>query len=247
MKYGIVFSIAVLAALVTACGGGGSSNASSASDPAATTYAFTTPTVDSPHLSAQTIIDNFNNTINETISDQVTAVNPDGSYVVHKEDPTHNSIEVEGRNYSIETETINYNSAGQEVSYSYAATDGSQKTCVFSPHGAGPTYPIVIGDTWSSSWTITCANNSPIAYTQTGSVVDVESVTVPTGTFTALKVQSTIVWTDANGTTHTESLSTWRDVNTGHSVEERISISYSGTTPANGYPVTITIMPASQT
>ena len=74
-------------------------------------------------------------------------------------------------------------------------------------------------------------------YEQTGSVVDVESVTVPAGTFSALKLQSTVTWTDSQGTTRTETVTNWRDTATSHSVKENITVVVGGTPPTTGYPV----------
>ena len=87
---------------------------------------------------------------------------------------------------------------------------------------------------------MTCGSNAPIAYTQVGSVVDVESVTVPAGTYTALKLQSTLSWTDSAGTTRSQTITNYRDVDTMYSVEEVVSVAYSGTAITHGYPVRFT-------
>jgi hypothetical protein len=85
---------------------------------------------------------------------------------------------------------------------------------------------------------MSCDNGSaPVSYTQQGSVVDVESVTVPAGTFTALKFQSTITWTDADGTNRTQTITNWRDTATLYTLKQQISIAVTGTLPTNGYPV----------
>jgi hypothetical protein len=72
---------------------------------------------------------------------------------------------------------------------------------------------------------------------QNGTVVDVESVTVAAGTFTALKLQSTVVWTDANGTTRTETVTNWLDTASFHSVKTSETFVLSGTMPTDGYAV----------
>jgi hypothetical protein len=56
----------------------------------------------------------------------------------------------------------------------------------------------------------------PVSYTQSGSVVDVEAVTVPVGTFTAIKLQSTVTWTSPGGATRTQTVTNWRDVATSY-------------------------------
>ena len=73
-------------------------------------------------------------------------------------------------------------------------------------------------------------------------VADVESVTVPAGTFTALKLQSTLTWTDCE----------WDDPHPDHqqlarrrhvdTVKEEVAIAVSGTPPANGYAVSRTLV-----
>jgi hypothetical protein len=62
-------------------------------------------------------------------------------------------------------------------------------------------------------------------------------VSVPAGTFNAIKLQSTISWTDAQGTMRTQTITNWRDVLTSVSVKQSVSIAYAGTLPTNGYPV----------
>jgi hypothetical protein len=67
-------------------------------------------------------------------------------------------------------------------------------------------------------------------------------VTVPAGTYSALKLQSTVVFTDSNGTTRSQSLSVWRDVATSESVQEDVTITVSGTAPPAGYAMSRTIV-----
>ena len=85
------------------------------------------------------------------------------------------------------------------------------------------------GVTWTLDYTFGCGTQGAIAYVQNGTVVDVESVTVPAGTFNAIKLQSTITWTDALGTTRVQTVTNWRDVLTLGSVKESVTIAYAGT------------------
>ncbi len=240
------FSLVVLgAALLAGCGGGGGSSKPSAAASITNTYNFVTPALNSQRTYAKTIVDNSNNTINESVVDTISTVNVDGSFTIHTEDPNHNSITVNGTVYSVPTETTTVNNSGHETSYSVLSN--APVTCTFTPEGPGPNYPFAVGDTWSSSWNLACGNNTPINFTQTGSVVDTESVTVPAGTFATFKLQSTISWTDAKGTTHTDSRTTWKDINSSHTtIKELDSYSYSGTVPINGRAVTTTRILQSQ-
>jgi hypothetical protein len=230
MKRSTVVAALLMPALGAGCGG--------SSDNSAMAYNFVTPEVNSQRTYSRAIVDNFNNTINETLTDTVASVNADGSYVVMEEDPNHNSVTVAGTLYSIPTETVNVNDSGQTTAYSYLAPNGTTITCTYAPHAAGPDFPLMIGQTWTLAFSRTCASNPSVSYAQTGSVVDVEPVSVAAGTFSALKLQSTLTWTDLNGTTRTQNITNWRDVNTMFSVKESVSTAYSGTMPSKGYAVT---------
>jgi len=62
---------------------------------------------------------------------------------------------------------------------------------------------VQVGKTWPLDYTLTCATTVSVAYTQSGSVVDVESVPVPAGKFMAIKLKTTISWSSAGGTIRT--------------------------------------------
>jgi|SRR5665213_809441 len=232
MKLAAITGVVVLSMLIADCGGGGSDATA-----APVTYDFPAPQANSERIYSRVIIDNANNTIDETVDDKVTIVNADGTYVVMEDDPTHTSVTFGGTTYSVLTENVNVNGSGQSTSYSFTAANGNTGTCTYNPHGVGPDFPVTVGTTWSLAYTFACGNNVPVSYMQTGSVVDVETITVPAGTYSTLKLNSTVQWTDANGTTHTQTVSNWRDINTMISVKEVVSIAYSGTMPTNGYPV----------
>jgi hypothetical protein len=233
MNPGFRNSLYLLLLSITGCGGGGSSDGGSSTPGAGTAYAFITPVLNSTLSYGVTIIDNSNNTIDMGTTSTVTSVDSDGTYVIQTQ-PTNPTAIVNGTNYAGPPMTLTYNASGQELTNVY--TSGTVFTCTFDPHGFGPDFPVQVGQTWTLDYTYGCNSNAPIAYSQTGSVVDVESVTVPAGTFSAIKLQSTITWTDTLGTTRTQTVTNWRDVATSISVKEEISYSYSGTLPTNGYP-----------
>ncbi len=231
-------SLAVsLTLTATGCGGG-----SSGAPPDKTTYAFATPKAGDTRLYSETIVDDANNTIDRSLSEAVTAVNPDGSYVVQEEDPNHQTIIVNGYNYSIPNETLQLDPTGHVTAYSLVNAKGISVDCSDTPHASGPEFPLSVGMTWSLNYTLACSTGVSVSYTQQGMVIDVESVTVPAGTYSALKLQSTLVWTDGNGTTHTQSITNWRDTVTSISVKEIVTTAYSGTLPTTGYPVSNTII-----
>ena len=245
---------AVLAPLLTglsACGGGSSSGSadsipSSGSSPSGTSYKFVMPPVGAQRSYGQAVVDSANNTINGiTIQDTVTADNPDGSYV-STEAGTPTSLVVNGTNYGVAPATITDSSSGQVLTDAFTPSGGTLITCTDNPHGGGPDYPVSIGQTWSMTDTETCSDGASNVFTQTGSVMDLESVTVPAGTFFALKLQSTISWTTAGGTTWTKTETNWRDASTGYSVKNVITKTYTGTAPTNGYATSVTTVLLSQ-
>jgi hypothetical protein len=235
-----VLATGLVTASLAACGGGGEDGSNSGGT--GTSYAFVPPVVGSSRVYDETIVDNSNNTI-EGISymKTVQSVQTDGTIIEQQQEVSGPGGTVNGTNYSITTETQTYNNIGRETAYTYTESSGSPGACTYSPRAGGPVPPLQVGQTWQLDYTETCNNNAPIAYVQNGSVVDVESVTVPGGTFTALKLQSTIVWTDANGTTHTETSTDWIDTATFHSVKESDTLVDSGTLPTTGYAVSRSI------
>jgi len=233
----IIFAIS--AATTAGCGGGGGSADTTGSG---TSYSFVPPVAGVIRILAETIVDNSNNTIDIGYSDTVSNVNSDGSYAALVQSITGDSSIVNGTNYAVVTQNENYDDSGQELSYTFTGSTGLLVTCSYAPHANGPDFPVEVAQTWQVQYTLSCDNGSaPITYTQQGSVADVESVTVPAGTFTALKFQSTVNWTNAQGTVRNESTTNWRDTKTLYSVKQQISIAVSGTAPANGYPVSRTI------
>jgi hypothetical protein len=237
-KWLVILSAQVL--VLSGCGGGGGGGNYTGSG---TAYAFVPPVVNSTRTYSETIVDNANNTILIGYTQTVTAVAADGTITEMQQSTTGSSTIVNGTNYALLTETETYDgSSGQETSYTYTAAGGDAVTCVFDPRDGGPDFPLRVAQTWTIDYTFACGSESPVTYEQTGSVVDVESVTVPGGTFTALKLQSTVTWTDLKGTTRTQTVTNWRDTATSHSVKEDITIAVGGALPATGYAVSREIL-----
>ncbi len=225
-------------AVLTGCGGGSDGNPGMG-----TAYALVPPVVNSTRTYSETIVDNAHNTIVIGYTQTVIAVAADGTITEMQQSTSNDEVIVNGTNYTPLTETETYDgSSGQETSYTYTTAGGEPTTCTYDPRDGGPDFPLRVGQTWSISYTFACGSNSPVTYEQTGSVVDVESVTVPAGTFNALKLQSTVSWTNLQGTTRTQTITNWRDIATSHSVKEDVSIAVSGTLPTTGYPVSREIL-----
>ncbi len=232
----------IMASVTLAGCGGASANGGSASGSATTaSYDFVVPPVNSQRVYGRTMVDNFSNTTTNSFTETVVAANADGTFQVLREDPDNDSFILHGIDYASPSETLTNNSSGQTLSY---LVNGIQITCTYSPHGGGPTYPVSIGVSWSIAYTNSCdeITQPTYAYQQTGSVIDVESVTVPAGTFSALKLQSTVVWTDSQGMIHNQAITNWRDTATGVSVMQAYAYTYGGRLSSNAYPVSETIV-----
>ena len=241
MKFNLQRSgaVAFLMSMLAGCGGGGGSAGNVA---AAATYAFVTPPMGARQVYAQTVIDNSSNSIAQTVRDTVVTVRADGSYDYVQDDPTGNSLTVNGTLYAVTTQTISASNAGETQSYSYTPTGFSTPlTCLYASGGVTGKYPHWVGQNWNFSYTVTCTGYAPSVYTQAGSVVDVESVTVPAGTFTTLKILNTLTWTDSTGTTTTETIASWRDTTTAIVIKRVTNYAYRGTKLVNGYRVLATL------
>lgn len=222
------FALLILASLVVGCGGGGGSQP--------TSYSPNTPIVGSQRISNISIVDNSNNTITMlgALRIMVTSVNADGSFVYRQDDPTNNSNIANGTDYSIRLANVTVNNSDQTKSITYTTNN---LTCTFNPHGGGPTYPVQIGSEWSSTWTEACGNAAAVTYSQTGKVVGTEVITVPAGTFNTLHLTSTTTYTDSLGTTRTIKTDTYKNTTDLMTIKVSSIYSYSGTQPANGYPM----------
>jgi len=225
-----IFVLIFASLLLSSCGGGGGSGQP-------TSYSMAVPTVGAERISNVTFLDNSNNTIaiQGGLRIIVTAVNADGSFVYHQDDPTNNSSIVNGTNYAVRPVDINANSFGQTKSITDTANN---TTCTFSPNGGGPTYPVQLGSEWSATWVETCGASPAISYSQTGKVIGIESITVAAGTFTALHLALTTSHTDLLGTTRSIRADKYKRTSDLMTVKIETTYSYSGTLPVNGYPIT---------
>ena len=238
MKSGRISGLILLTSILAACGGGSNDTII-----APTTYNFVIPAVGFQRVWTRTAIDNASNTINESYTDTVTAATAtsftrsivDPSMTV----PLTTTTSVNGTSYYIAPQLETLNNSGQKLSeqiLSGPITIDNSNLCTFTPNGGGVTFPTTVGATWNMTYSKKCGTNgTPQPFTNSGAVVGVESVTVPAGTFSALKILSTTTYSTSTGTNVIDNTSTWRDVNTGRVVKTFDAYSYSGTLPASGY------------
>ncbi len=204
---------AMVAALV---GCGGESSGPTAS------YAFAPPPMSSQRTYAVTDVNPTSTSVN-TVIQTVTKVNPDGSFSYHEDVPP--GIPINGPNYQPGDYTDD--SSGHLLTF----TPIVGFPCTATPRGPGPIFPVTVGEKWQWMYGYLCAPPGSLVpvplYTETGSVADIESITVPAGTFAAVKLQSTITWQTGlcNGGC-TETLTLWLSVANGELVKSTANYNY---------------------
>jgi hypothetical protein len=223
--------------LLAACGGGGgdASNPAPATPPAPS-YQFKPPKAGAHLVYAATLVDNLNNTVNRSVTMDITAVNADGSFAVHEEDPSHDTVVSGVTDQTLYPADYQYNPAGQPTGWTVATPSGSVRCTVSGAAGAPAT--LASGASWNTSYTTTCGGGAGTAYTQSGTLAGIENVTVPAGTFAAWKFVVTTTST-TNGITRVETTTRWRDSagSEPQTVKEASVFTYSGGTPPAGAPV----------
>jgi len=240
MRLTILASL-VAATLLAACGGGGSDNGSGGGSAVqaavTTTYQFVPPKAGAHLVYAQQQTDTLNNTLNRTFDDDVTAVNADGTFTVHEDDPSHDHVVSGTVDQTLYPTDLQVGAAGQVTALTI--TNGTNVTqCTFQGNQGAPA-TLAVGASWTTQYTETCDGGAGVTYTQNGTLAGVETITIAAGTFSAYKIESTTTWT-VNGITRTETATRWRNASGGdtRTLKFTRSIAYSGGTPAAGSQVT---------
>ena len=232
-----IFAGLVTATLLSACGGGGSTGGAAVQAAAMVTYHFVPPQAGAHLVYADQQVDTLNNTLNRTAVDDVTAVNADGTFAVHEEDPSHNRVVSGAVDQTLYPTDFQYDAAGQVTALT--VNNGTAvRHCTYQGSQGAPA-TLAVGAGWTTQYTETCNGGAGVAYTQNGTLAGIETITVAAGTFSAYKFVSTTTWT-VNGITRTESATRWRDASGGDTRTLKMvrAIAYSGGTPVAGSPVT---------
>lgn len=229
----ITATIFSLTLLLTSCGGGGSG----ANDSTQTQISFKQPPVGTTLTFARQVTDNSNNITNLTFSKTINAVNSDGSFtstvsgqlsniIVNGSIAVSNIIELQDNTGNLLTETVTSSNPSSLITY-------SPKMTIYP-------YPLYVGKTWNSNWTVSSTSSAGSSVVLTnGVVVGTESITVPAGTFNTIKVQYTTVTTpDLGGSITTNARTCWLATDTSYEVKCENVFSYS-ITGRNGYTVSI--------
>jgi hypothetical protein len=219
--------------LLSACGGGGGG----ADSGAVASYTFVPPKAGAHLVYTEKLVDNLNNTLNRSVTDDVTAVGSDGSFTVHEEDPSHNRIVSGATDLTVYPTDFQYNALSQPTSWAVSRPADTLR-CTISQGSAGAPSPLALGASWTSNWLESCGAGAGTAYTQSGTLAGIETITVAAGTFKAYKFVASTTRT-VNGITRTEASTRWRDASGGDSrtLKSESVFTYGGGTPPAGTPV----------
>ncbi|MGN6528411.1 MAG: hypothetical protein ACTHL8_18635 [Burkholderiaceae bacterium] len=202
-----------LGCLLAACGGGGgdgNTGGASGQPPAgATTYTQTTPVAGATDVFSITSVDDSNNTVTVGYTQRVASVTGPHSYVLTQVDPSNDSPVVNGVNYHFNATTITYDQ-GSETSLTDTSAGGTVQDCTFALQSGGHPNPWWVGQAYSYAVQENCTPGDLRSIAESGTVAALEQVTVPAGTFTALKLQASETWVE-NGQTVDEQITRWVD------------------------------------
>jgi hypothetical protein len=200
--------------------------------PTSTAYPEVPPGAGMVDLLATTYTDSQDNKVDESVQETVTAVNPDGSYTLSSSDPSGNDVTVDGITYRYDPRVSSYDSNGRVTGYTVVHPTGTV-SCQYSDFSAARPSPLHVGDSWSYTYTFTCSDQGPVQYTVAGQVLSAESVTVPAGTFDALKISDTVSWTSTTNEHVVESNTRWVDpANAFFTLQTQTTYARSGNVPA---------------
>jgi hypothetical protein len=220
----ITFAGIAALSLLSACGGGADAGSASTAG-AAANYTFVPPKTGAHLVYTDKLVDNL------------TAVGSDGSFTVHEEDPSHDTYVSGATDLTVYPTDFHYNAISQPASW-VISRPAQTIRCASSEGGAGAPSPLALGAGWSTHWTETCGAGAGTAYTQSGTLAGIETITVAAGTFKAYKFIASTTRT-INGITRTETSTRWRDASGGdtRTLKSESVFAYSGGTPPAGTPV----------
>jgi hypothetical protein len=218
-----------VALTLAGCGGGSSEPPS---------YGFVTPAMNSQRTYAVTDTTPTSTSVN-TVIRTVNTVNSDGSFSYSETVPGGT---VTGPNFMAGDYSVD--GTGHILRATLNPGTPGAISCTDSPRGSGPVFPLTVGVGWNSSYqsgpvlplpavtppgrqiyVITGCSFSAASYTETGSVTDVESITVAAGTFIAVRLEITISW-DVCPAGCRETITEWRDSSDGQLLKSAATYSY---------------------
>jgi hypothetical protein len=183
------------------------------------------------HTTNWTENDVYNNGTKQdtTYSRLVTSVAADGSDTV-------DSLNAQ----AVVTDHYANDASGNRLSRTYAANNN---LCTYTPSREYLSFPLVVGKTWNPAWQYSCAAGYKETATATATAEAWESVTVPAGTFDALRVRIDTTLTNSNDTallngntgqaTYSIAVLAWYAPSQGTFVKYQSTYTYNGPAPGS--------------
>lgn len=232
-------------ASLSACGGDASPPPP---PPLPQTFSYVPPALGAIDVWNRTLTDSLGTSVALQLRQRVTQQWPDGSEVWTYDDPTATVQTHDGLTFRTTPQSDDVAADGNVIQYTNTHLDGTQVTCMYGPATTSGTasanvgrvtalaaqrpQSITIGQTWTSTYTISCAGETPVTYRATAAVIGYETVTVPAGTFQAVKETVVLSFTD-NGAASTASTTLWRDpAHSMFAVKSDQAITHDGVTAA---------------
>jgi len=216
-------------AMLAACGGdGGSPAPAPAPSPAApTVFSYVPPAIGETDVWTLTQTDSLGSSVSMQLRQRVTDGSDSGGRVFAYDDPTGTRVEQDGLTFWVEPQTANISAVGNTIDYTWTSTTGVQTTCVYGSASSNTGGSIQAadravalsalrlqslkpGDILNGSYTLTCGSNAPITYSTMISVLPLETVTVPAGSFQVFKEVVSTTWV-FNGFSNSRGATLWRD------------------------------------
>ena len=241
-----------LAALFAACASlaacGGSGDSPPPPPPALPqTFSYVPPALGAVDVWTRTLTDNLGTSVTLQLRQRVTQQWPDGREILTYDDPSGVVETHDGLTFRTTPQTDDVAADGNVTDYTNTHLDGTQVTCTYGPATNGTAaanvgrvtalaarrpQSISIGQTWTSTYTISCVGQAPVTYRATADVIGYETVTVPAGTFQAVKETVMLSYVD-NGVAGTASTTLWRDpAHSMFAVKSDETITHDGATTA---------------
>ena len=208
-----VAALAAACAALAACGGGSAPPPAPAPAPPAapTTFTFVAPALGSTTVWNRTLTDSAGTSVAMQVRQTVSAVHDDGSMVYTYDDPSGTLVSADGLAFRTTPETAHVSAGGSTLDYTVTSTTGEQTTCIYAyPNSNGGTIAaevdraralgmshlasLRVGQSWQTSYTLTCGTSAPVTYSVVAGVFPVETVSVAAGTFQAFRETVSLSW-----------------------------------------------------
>lgn len=219
-------ALSAACAALAACGGSDSDAAPPPppAPPAAQGFAYVPPALGTTAVWSRTLSDSAGTSVSLQIRQRVTSTNDSGGVQLTFDDPTGTDVVEDGITFRTTPEVADVGPNDNTIDYTNTHVDGTQVNCVYSTPASAAAVArglqaqalrhieagLWIGDTWSSTYTITCQGETPVTYTSTAAVEDVEAVTVPAGTFQSVREIVNVSYT-VDGVQYAMGETFWRD------------------------------------